>query len=88
MTVLAGGPSFVYGSTEHTWTSTVAGGLTPYAYQWYVGGSAAGTSASQTSTAGYTDFWIKVHVADAYGVHADDSIYVTVSNCTPPQISC
>jgi len=88
MTVAISGPSFVYSGYSQTWSAVVSGGQTPYSYQWYIAGNAAGTGSSQDYTANGSNFWIKVHVTDYLSLVAKDSLYVTVSNCTPPQIFC
>jgi len=88
MTAAVSGPSFVYSGYSQTWSAVVSGGQTPYSYQWYIAGSAAGTGSSQDYTANGSNFWIKVQVTDYLSLVAKDSLYVTVSNCTPPQIFC
>ena len=88
MTAGVGGPALVYSGYSATWTSGVSGGQTPYAYQWYINGSPAGTGTSLNHTASGSAFWVKLQVTDYYSLVAKDSLYVTVSSCTPPVIIC
>lgn len=88
MQVGVGGPSFVYSGYPETWNAIVSGGQSSYSYQWYLNGSAAGTSSSLYHNPGGSDFWIKLTVTDALSFSASDSLYVQVSNCTPPDIFC
>ena len=66
----------------------MVGGQSPYSYQWYVNGTPSGTGASINYTPGGSDFWLKLHATDYYNLVAKDSLYVTVSSCTPPEIVC
>lgn len=88
MTVAVAGQTFVYSGSAETWSATIAGGQTPYSYQWYVGGSSSGTGSTLNYTPGGSDFWVKLTVTDYLNLTASDSLYVTVSSCTPPEISC
>ncbi|MGH8335366.1 MAG: S8 family serine peptidase [Gammaproteobacteria bacterium] len=88
VTAAINGLSIAYQGQEQTWTSTVSGGQTPYSYQWYIAGSSAGTGTSASYTPGLSDFWVVLHVTDYLSQVGSDSIFVTISSCTPPQISC
>lgn len=88
LTVSIDGPTFVYANQTETWTAVVSGGATPYAFQWYVDGVPAGNDQSLTMDTGGTDFELRVEVTDAAGTTKSDNLFVTVSNCTPPEIIC
>lgn len=88
MSVTISGPAFVYANTIATWTAVVANGTSPYSYQWYFDGSPVGTGQSYTGNTGWSDFELSVTVTDAVSATASYVLYVTVSTCTPPQISC
>lgn len=88
MYVAISGPAIAYSGISQMWSSTVTGGQTPYSYQWYVDGSPYGTSSSQSYTPGGSGFWIKVQVTDYYSLVAKDSMFVSITNCTPPEVTC
>lgn len=87
-TVTLNGSTLAWSGYSQTWSATASGGLTPYSYQWYVDGTASGTGSSFNYTPGGSDFWLKVQLTDNIATVAKDSIFVTVSSCAPPQISC
>ncbi len=88
MTVAVAGPSIAYLGYSSTWSALVSGGQTPYSYQWFINGVPSGTGSSINYTPGGSNFWLKLHATDLYGTLAKDSLYVTVSSCTPPEIIC
>jgi len=50
--------------SSHTWDAPTAGGYPGYSYQWYRDGAPVGTGASYTTSAGSSDFNLRVEVTD------------------------
>ncbi len=87
LTASISGPTVVYADQSQTWNSVVTGGVTPYTYQWYVGGNPAGTGSSLTTNTGWTNFDLRLDVTDAASITRSITQPVTVRLLAPTNCS-
>jgi hypothetical protein len=68
------------GCRSRTWTATASGGSSPYTYQWYYNGTAAGTGGTYTRSVcpSNLSFQLRVVVTDSTGATAQAYYDVTV----------
>lgn len=92
LSVTMSGPSFAYFSTAtcstKTWSATVSGGATPYAYKWYYNGTQVGTGTSYSRSVCYNsaDFTIQVTVTDSSNPVQTQSVSRAVNVSYEPDI--
>jgi hypothetical protein len=83
LAVAIDGPNVVYSNQTQTWNANVSGGASPYTFQWYVNGNAAGNGQALTTNTGEANFQLQLDVTDAASTTRTATEAVTVQLAPP-----